>query len=66
MHEVIHYFYSGWLDHQTPEKSRGILELVRQVSVESEPQINGPVIVHCRLLFFLNFIIKSSNLKSYC
>lgn len=59
MREVIHYFYSGWLDHQTPEKSRGILELVRQVSVESDPQNNGPVIVHCRLLSFLNYFIKN-------
>jgi len=45
--EVIHYFYSGWLDHQTPEKSRGILELVRQVSIENETRVNSPVIVHC-------------------
>ncbi|XP_039256903.2 uncharacterized protein LOC120333631 [Styela clava] len=49
-HTIYHYWYSEWLDHDTPEKLRGLLTLIQEVDLKCPDVINsehGPVIVHC-------------------
>ncbi|XP_039605178.1 tyrosine-protein phosphatase non-receptor type 7-like [Polypterus senegalus] len=45
---VKHYWYSSWLDHQTPECAQPLLYLVKEVEESRRNlQSQGPVIVHC-------------------
>nr|XP_002127798.1 uncharacterized protein LOC100187461 isoform X1 [Ciona intestinalis] len=44
--ELNHYWYTSWMDHETPEKTRGLLELVQEVTGWDRTQ-HGPIIVHC-------------------
>ena len=44
---ICHYWYNTWMDHETPEKTRGLLEMVQEVSMWKK-QDHGPIVVHCR------------------
>ncbi|XP_015197971.2 tyrosine-protein phosphatase non-receptor type 7 [Lepisosteus oculatus] len=46
--QVKHYWYSSWLDHQTPACVQSVLKLVKAVQ-ESQRALccPGPIIVHC-------------------
>lgn len=48
-HQVRHYWYSTWPDHQTPECPAPLLQLVEEVEEhrKSIPTNAGPIIVHC-------------------
>ncbi|XP_076799993.1 uncharacterized protein LOC143445058 isoform X2 [Clavelina lepadiformis] len=43
---INHYWYTTWMDHETPEKTRGLLELVQEVSLWNKTH-HGPMVVHC-------------------
>nr|CAB3263076.1 uncharacterized protein LOC100187461 [Phallusia mammillata] len=43
---VNHYWYTTWMDHETPEKTRGLLELVQEVT-RWKKDSHGPIAVHC-------------------
>ncbi|KAG9334483.1 hypothetical protein JZ751_007566 [Albula glossodonta] len=46
---VRHYWYSSWLDHQTPDCAGPLLRLVQDVQESREALTPpGPTVVHCR------------------
>jgi hypothetical protein len=52
--DVLHFHYTAWPDHGTPETSGQILAFI-QKSSQSSRETDGPIAVHCRYYFFLNF-----------
>jgi len=44
---ISHFWYTGWLDHQTPEKTKGLLELVQEMLLWHRDEDHGPIVVHC-------------------
>ena len=56
VHQLTHYWYSTWPDHQAPRATDQLLQLVleverRRFNVDTGRR-SGPVIVHCRSSHF--------------
>ena len=53
-HQLVHYWYSSWPDHQAPRTTHQLLQLVLEVErlrLDSGcGRCPGPVVVHCRSL----------------
>ncbi|XP_074659855.1 tyrosine-protein phosphatase non-receptor type 7-like [Tubulanus polymorphus] len=50
-HTVMHYWFTSWPDHKTPDTPKQILDMVHDVEIERhslETRLaKGPVVVHC-------------------
>jgi protein tyrosine phosphatase len=44
--EFLHLHFVGWPDHETPQHSRSILDVMQTLNEKAQ---KGPIIVHCRL-----------------
>jgi len=62
VHQLIHYWYSTWPDHQAPRATDQLLQLVFEVErlrvSRDAGRRPGPVIVHCRSS---NLTLKTSK-----
>lgn len=69
---IRHYWFSSWPDHHIPECIVSLLKLVEEVETHRkslEPITdavpgNGPIIVHCRLVFMKKKALTSSLLQN--
>ena len=65
VHQLMHYWYSTWPDHQAPRATDQLLQLVLQVerlrfNVDTG-QRSGPIVVHCRYLLSSDLTHKPIN-----
>lgn len=54
---VYHYHYTNWPDHGTPSHTLPVLSFVKKSSQSNAATNGGPIIVHCRLVFEVFFLI---------
>ena len=47
---LLHYWYTGWPDHNLPKNPNALVELIKQVELDrkyGDGQCKGPALVHC-------------------
>ena len=47
-HHILHYWYTAWPDHKTPNTARQLLGLVKEAEKQRKAINRGPTIIHCR------------------
>ena len=50
--DVLHFHYTAWPDHGTPETAGQLLAFI-QKSSQSNRDTDGPIVVHCRWVFLI-------------
>ncbi|XP_061617721.1 tyrosine-protein phosphatase non-receptor type 5 isoform X1 [Phyllopteryx taeniolatus] len=46
-HTLLHYWFTSWPDHKTPDATLPLLQLMDDVEAARRAAASGPVIVHC-------------------